>query len=158
VFWATTNDEQFLPQYDSAFRRRFQVINVSKRVDLDDLASIRNDIWAEAYALFQDGVAWWTNNEAKADLDKESYVIEDAWKEPIEKLVRSLKPIGDTTERFITSNEVYKMLVGQGDRLPTDRDIQKVSKILKGMGLANTRTHTARGFRVLFPKTNAPQA
>ena len=136
IFWASTNDEEFLPRYDAAFRRRFWVVNVTRKVDLSWIEEHREEIWSEALAMYRAGgqESYWFDDEAMVDLIKDEHIIQDPWVEEVEKAVHSFKALreGDKT-RYISSADVFKRLPGCLDKMPTDSDFKHISAVLREM-------------------------
>jgi putative DNA primase/helicase len=60
VFCATVNDSEILT--DPSGGRRFWPVETTK-VDIDSLRNCRDQLWAEAYARYQQGEAWWLESE-----------------------------------------------------------------------------------------------
>jgi hypothetical protein len=83
VFWGTTNASGYLK--DETGGRRFWPIKVGT-IDLDGLAANRDQLWAEAQALYRDGVPWWIKDRAiqvAAEEQQQDRYQGDAWDEPI---------------------------------------------------------------------------
>lgn len=87
VFWGTTNTDNYLK--DETGGRRFWPIKVGK-IKIDDLASVRDQLWAEAVRLYQAGCAWWVVNpkimEATSEEQRKRYVG-DPWDEVVSVFV-----------------------------------------------------------------------
>ncbi|QYZ68888.1 virulence-associated E family protein [Neotabrizicola shimadae] len=78
VFAATTNRVDYLN--DETGGRRFWPVKVGK-TSLADLAADRDQIWAEAVALFRSGTIWWLDrvDEEEAALTVASRASDDPW-------------------------------------------------------------------------------
>lgn len=78
VLCGSTNSDEFLQ--DSTGSRRFMVIPV-QAVDTAKLVEFRDQIWAEAVALYKQGKEWWlTNSELQAQKEEnEAHVSRDPW-------------------------------------------------------------------------------
>lgn len=71
VFAGTTNQEGYLR--DPTGNRRYWPILCTK-VDLDGLREARDQLWAEAFALYLDGEPWWPQDDEKAMFEGEQDV------------------------------------------------------------------------------------
>lgn len=87
VFCASTNNFQFLTDGPE---RRFYPVTLEKRIDLEYLKTNRDQIWAEAVALYKSGASWWFDVEELDDgtrYDWEAalaryqtcYIVDDPW-------------------------------------------------------------------------------
>lgn len=81
VFVGTTNKDDYLR--DESGARRFLPLKVG-RVDIPALVAMRDQLWAEAVALFRDGFEWW-QLPADAQREQDARYQEDAWTQPIAK-------------------------------------------------------------------------
>jgi predicted P-loop ATPase len=78
IFCGTTNKDSYLS--DETGARRFWPVRTG-RIELGNLARVRDQLWAEARARFDAGERWWLSGEALGaarDEQAERY-IEDAW-------------------------------------------------------------------------------
>jgi predicted P-loop ATPase len=75
---------------DTTGGRRFWPVRVGARIDIDGLATDRDQLWAEAVTLWRNGVLWWMQDEdaavVHAEQEKRSDV--DVWVEHIEPALR----------------------------------------------------------------------
>lgn len=84
VIVGSTNEDQFLN--DPTGSRRFWVVRVGDRIDLDLLAEWRDQLWAEAvvYALDPNVRHWFDAEEdARREIAAEPHRIRDPWEEVI---------------------------------------------------------------------------
>lgn len=82
VFVGTTNQEEYLK--DATGNRRYWPVACT-RVELDLLARIRNQLWAEAMFCFKSGEIWWVNRDEASmftEAQDERFVV-DEWEGPI---------------------------------------------------------------------------
>lgn len=79
VFVGTTNEHEW--QRDHTGGRRFLPVRVM-RVDVEGIAAIRDELWAEAVARLERGENWWVLPERAKDEQDERYT-EDAWAQPV---------------------------------------------------------------------------
>jgi predicted P-loop ATPase len=93
VFAGTTNTRDYLR--DETGNRRFWPVSCG-RIDCDALARDREQLWAEAVALFDDGATWWPE---RADLiealtkEQEARVSVDPWLERISRFIEALDDV-----------------------------------------------------------------
>lgn len=60
VFWGSTNEAK--PLMDSTGNRRFQIVTCTRAItrgDSEEIAAMRDQLWAEAVELYRAGKAWW---------------------------------------------------------------------------------------------------
>ncbi len=82
VFVGTTNQEEYLK--DATGNRRYWPVACT-RVELDLLARIRDQLWAEAMFCFKSGDIWWVNRDEASmftEAQDERFVV-DEWEGPI---------------------------------------------------------------------------
>lgn len=78
VIVGSTNENQFLN--DPTGSRRFHILRITSRVNVPLLKEWRDQLWAEARALFEADYQWWLADEEDAVREQEAagYRIEDA--------------------------------------------------------------------------------
>jgi len=137
VFVGTTNDDEFL--VDATGSRRFWPVAVSS-IDLPALLRDRDNLWAEAVALYKHGLRWWLPPDVAVDLDTASAGFREShpWLQPIEHWL-------DSRASDVTVFEV----LDQALQMPPDR-IQKrhqndVADILKLLGWSRSSPLRRRG-------------
>lgn len=81
VFVGTTNETEYLR--DATGARRFLPIRVGT-LDLPGILADRDQLWAEAVALFRDGFPWWQLPEDAVEQQEERFA-EDSWQGVIQK-------------------------------------------------------------------------
>jgi predicted P-loop ATPase len=80
---------------DTTGNRRFWPVFCS-RIDLEGLASIRDQLWAEAVALYQEGAAWWpVSDEDKAlcQVEQKERQVHDAWEDRVRHGVQHVEHV-----------------------------------------------------------------
>lgn len=84
VFVGTTNDERYL---QPGVNRRFWPVKCGDRLDLENLAAMRDQLWAEAVARFHLGERWWLEEhlQVQAAATVEERVEIDPWEEAISR-------------------------------------------------------------------------
>lgn len=88
VFAGTVNNSEYLK--DDTGNRRFWPVEIVS-IDLDSLKRDRDQLWAEAFALWKSGQAWWLESPevaAAAAEEQAKRQAHDPWHEKIEEHVR----------------------------------------------------------------------
>lgn len=137
VFSLTTNDMEYLA--DSTGNRRWWPVRCTS-IDLDGLRSAREQLFAEAVALFREGVLAYPDTAeeiAMCEAAQGERQVSDPWEDVItDELV-------NTEERITVSEILTRVLdidIGrqrQGDRI-------RVTDCLRRVGWENRRSHGAR--------------
>ena len=135
VFAATTNEDDFLR--DATGSRRYWPVKVGK-IDLDGLAAVKGQLWAEAVDLYRflrantpaDPCLWWLNPEQEAERARqaENFTAEDPLQAKVWECVQD-------REGKLTVNDVLEKL----DVKPTDRQrmTKPITAALKALGLTS---------------------
>ena len=103
VFVGTTNNDEYLR--DASGARRFLPVLVGQ-VDVPAIVRLRDQLWAEAVAMFRDGVQWWELPPG-AEREQDARYSEDVWTERIYRWV--MGKAGDDAYRAVT----YRDVVGE---------------------------------------------
>ncbi len=94
VFALTTNDEaDYLA--DDTGNRRFLPVRVGV-IDLAGLRAVRDQLWAEAVALYKGGAKWWpvtAEERALCKAQQDERQVHDVWLEPIRAGLRQLESV-----------------------------------------------------------------
>lgn len=87
VFAGTINHGGYLK--DHTGNRRFWVVRCGETVDVEGLAAERDQLWAEARALFEQGEPWHLDDQDEAMLreEHEERLVVDPWREEIAQWV-----------------------------------------------------------------------
>lgn len=134
VFIGTYNPDGMGYFNDTTGNRRYWPVPVTK-ANIEKIAEVRDQLWAEAVELYRSGEQWWLTDEeeglAKAEVEKRESV--DVWQEILfEKLIRTgvastsvgaaLKEIGVPPERMDKKarNRAAKVLRNLG-YIPDDK-------------------------------------
>ena len=84
VIVGTTNEDGFLS--DTTGSRRFWVVQLSTNpINLDALRGCRDQLWAEADALYKSGSKWYLDQHEEAEREKRSvqYLEHDSWEQAV---------------------------------------------------------------------------
>jgi predicted P-loop ATPase len=146
VFWGTTNSESYLK--DETGGRRFWPIRAG-RINVDGLAAVRDQLWAEASRLYRAGAAWWlVNPEANriAEGEQMARYQGDPWDEAI---AGHLKSVLDTSVEEILRN-VLHLEIGRWSQA----DMNRVARCLRARGWLRTQARTGdkRAWRYRSPQ------
>jgi len=135
VFAGSTNKSDYLR--DETGNRRFWPVMVNGLCDTDALKRDRDQIWAEALNLFNDGEPWWLTEQAEAvaSIHQGDRVSQDAWE-------------GDVAQFLTGKTEVSPAEVatkGLGIEMPRlDRaSTNRITAILSGLGYARKGQFTS---------------
>jgi predicted P-loop ATPase len=125
VFAGTSNkDEHF---EDETGNRRFWPVRCT-RADAVGIAAIRDQIWAEAFAMYTDGHHWWLESDAVITAAKEQQAARvrmDPWHG---KIVEATAVMSETTSEEL----LEKMNVPMGQWTQAMR--QRIGKTLRAIG------------------------
>lgn len=88
VFMGTVNDSTYLT--DSTGNRRFMPV-AATQVDVQGIADDRDQIWAETYDLYKQGVKWWFESDNEHVLNaQESRFESDPWEDLVIDYISTL--------------------------------------------------------------------
>lgn len=127
VLIGTTNAETYLK--DETGGRRFWPIVVGN-IDLGGLAAIRDQLWAEATALYRDGGVWWLDDPnllSEAERIQSERLVEDPWAAKIAMVIKYGST--DVSIAEILSNTLHLEMSRW-----TQADQNRVASILTSLG------------------------
>jgi len=129
VFVGTVNPESFLT--DPTGSRRYWPVTVT-RTRPDEIARDRDQLWAEAYAAFRAGVAWWFESDGEQRIAAYSaqYQEADAW---AGEVVDYLKTVSTTT-----LSELFTALGIEASHRDTKK-ARRMTGILRRLGWESAR-------------------
>ena len=127
IMIGTTNSDDYLK--DETGGRRFWPIKVGK-IDIPGLKEARDQLWAEAQALYAAGTPWWITDagvQADAEAEQRDRYIGDAWDEVIASYAAGVDEVSvDTVLREVLSLELKHC--GQLEKT-------RVARVLVSLGL-----------------------
>ncbi len=131
IFGGSTNDSEYLR--DVTGNRRFWPFFVGS-IDLEALKRDRDQLWAEAVALYRGGAIWWPDSEdwiKQAAVEASLRVEGDLWADRIKEIT--------TARDEVTPTEVLTALgIPLKDMKQVDRN--RVARCLRLLGFEPTRT------------------
>lgn len=131
LFWGTTNDDELFD--DPTGARRWLPVTVGQNIDVEGIAAVRDQLWAEAIVRWRaEGVAW-REAEVLARLEHGAYRVRDSWEEAL--LLWSTAGGLDGAVPALAGFTTRQALV-EGLSFP-DRSIQKKDEMRVGKALAH---------------------
>lgn len=96
LFVGTSNRSDFLT--DPTGDRRYWLIQVAKKIDIDFIKENRDRIWAAAVSLYKSGVKWWLSDIEKAasDRNNERYRSDSPWMPLIAEFCKAREKVSNT--------------------------------------------------------------
>lgn len=130
VFSATTNNYDYLR--DPTGNRRYWPVTVEKVIDIEAVKDIKEQLWAEAYKLYCDGLYLGPTEEENilADFERSKRLQSDAWEEMVMGIVDRIG-----LDEFKTSDILAKMDLKTTDK--NERAVRRISSVLKMNGFTN---------------------
>lgn len=130
IFAGTSNSRQVL--IDPTGARRFWCVDVG-RIDLESLRRDRDQLWAEAVAMYCDGngLHWWPEEheeQAVLDRNREEYTFHDTWSSTIEATCKR------SGESGVTLRELATALGFEMEAKIGTADTKRITGVLIGMG------------------------
>lgn len=152
VFAGTTNEHQYLR--DPTGGRRFLPVRTDGEVRIDAIVEQRDQLWAEAVAMFHEGFEWW---ELPADAKEEqaSRYVGDSWEGRVEqwldmRMEESRYPPRlkfDTKVDWATTDNLLSYAIGLDAGKHGRPEQMRVAAIMKTLGWENQRRRWPDGGR-----------
>jgi predicted P-loop ATPase len=134
VFWGTTNSDTYLK--DETGGRRFWPIK-AKKIDLKGLDKARDQLWAEAQALYARDVVWWlVNPEAKEQAKGEQLAryVGDPWDAAISSYLASINDV--------SIDEILVDVIHLDRSRWTQVEMNRVARCLRSIGWIRYQART----------------
>ena len=126
VFVGTTNQSAYL--HDETGGRRFWPVTTG-RIDTAALARDRDQLFAEAVALYRDGAEWWPDADLEAQHirpEQESRFEADAWEHPVREFLGG--------KRSVVVKEVAQGALGMEAKRIGTADNRRLTAIMERLG------------------------
>lgn len=159
VFVGTTNENEYLRDHTGG--RRFLPVRMSPegKIDVPRLIAERDQLWAEAVVLFQQGTPWWVLPD-EAEEEQEARFMEDSWEGRLRTWLagrmaakdpdkpRPYPPryrYGDDGVEWTTTDELLLYAIGM-DAAKHDRPAQmRIAAVMKRLGWEHRRREWVKG-------------
>jgi putative DNA primase/helicase len=141
IFVGTVNHDSYLK--DETGARRFWPVTCG-RIDIDELGTNRDQLWAEAVHQFRAGAAWWLDSDQlhdEAEVQQAARYDGDAWDELIAKWVARPEQRNDqgghpmqpfsSTDESVTVSDILTHAIGKRSDQWTQADQNRVARSLK---------------------------
>jgi hypothetical protein len=154
VIVGTTNDDAFLD--DPTGNRRFWPIEVGPRIRLDLAEAWRDQLWAEAVALYNAGEQWWLDDAGETELKAAhaQFEVRDTW-EPRIVLWLGAVERGEQSGP-VTINDALEVAIQKPPGQWGKGDAQRVSAILRRLGWRRRRRSVAGERSYVWEARRAP--
>ena len=153
VFAGTTNEHQYLR--DPTGGRRFLPVRTDGEVLIDEISRQRDQLWAEAVHLFDEGPPWWDLPADAADEQAARYVG-DSWEDRVERWVdgRAAEERYPTRLKFspgkpewVTTDEILCHAIGMDAAKHGRTEQMRVANIMRSLGFEHHRERWPDGGR-----------
>jgi predicted P-loop ATPase len=123
VLTGSTNDETYLS--DPTGARRFWPLSIGN-IELSYISDFREQLFAEAYNKYKNGITWWEVPEAETKAQQEDRRVFDEWENTVIDYIR--------IQDFITISDVAKQIGITNGLL--DKSVQmRIANIIRVSGL-----------------------
>lgn len=141
IFVGTTNDDAYLK--DETGGRRFMPVRCQE-INQEGLRAMRDQLWAEADALFKQGHEYW-RFPAQAAVEQDARYDADAWEDPVADWLGGHRNYQDYPDHYplvsaekpppdVTVSEVMEFALGIPIAKQTRPDQMRVGAILRRLG------------------------
>jgi predicted P-loop ATPase len=135
ILAATVNPKAFLK--DDTGNRRFWVLQVLHRIDLEAVRAERDQLWAEAVEAYKAGEQWWLTPEEEDMLaaSNRSYeAVEDVWTEVIETWLLSNSRRNSSGQQAASVREILEKAFQIETARQGKAEQNRVTAILRKLG------------------------
>lgn len=153
VFAGTTNEHQYLR--DPTGGRRFLPVRTDGEVMLDAIAAARDQLWAEAVALFDAQFHWW-DLPAEATDEQAARYVGDSWEDRVERWVEGRAPEDRYPSRikfsagppvWVTTDEILSHAIGMDAAKHGRPEQMRIAAIMRSLGFEHHRERWPDGGR-----------
>jgi predicted P-loop ATPase len=144
VFAATTNDSEYLN--DPTGARRFWPVKVGQ-IQVADVTRDKDQLWAEAFHLYRNGVHWWFDTAELTQLaqtEQSDRYQSESWEEPISQWIKNptqryensqpISPWFDSDQESFTVSDILIHALGKTPVKQAPGDAKRVGNILRHLG------------------------
>lgn len=130
VLCSTTNNYDYLK--DPTGNRRYWPVTITKHIDIKYLSQIKEQLWAEAYHNYMNGLYIGPTPEENdlADKERAKRMQTDAWEGMV---LDAVKKIG--LDEFTTNEVIDLMSLKSFEK--NEKTVKRVGKVLTGLGYEN---------------------
>ena len=157
VFAGTVNHQEYLRD-DSGNRRYWPVrIATEEDVDLDGLAAVRDQLWAEAVVEFRAGVPWMPTRDEREmfEVEQDERYIGDAWQERVEAWLA--KPDDDgIARRQVNTSQLLAGALGLDAGKWTLAEQQRLGRVMRRIAWPKRRIRAAGGLQWVYERPDGP--
>ncbi len=134
VFSATGNTGEYL--HDPTGNRRYWSVRVGT-IDIEGIKRDRNQLWAEAVTMYEDGVKWWPDKDTAREIDtmNREHMKHDEWEKKVQETCLG--------ESFVTIGKCLADLGIEPGKW-TQNDQNRVARILKLLGRERVQRREGR--------------
>lgn len=137
VIVGSTNSEQFLT--DPTGSRRFWVVRVGARIDLEAAAAIRDQLWAEAVHAYRSGEQWWLTDDEDRQREEgaERHRLRDPWEAVIERYLASRYREDCATEpgrKILTTSVLLERAIEVPPKDRSKAHEMRVAEVMRSLG------------------------
>ncbi|MBB1061898.1 VapE domain-containing protein [Marilutibacter spongiae] len=146
VFVGTTNETEYLRDHTGG--RRFLPVRIQDggQIDLDRLQAVRDQLWAEAVAMFSAGFQWWDLPDDAGD-EQEARYFEDSWEGRVARWLDGRDPgekaypsrLYGKTPTWTTTDELLLFAIGVDAARHGRPEQMRVANIMKRLGWRHDR-------------------
>lgn len=143
VLVGTSNQEEFLA--DETGNRRWLPVRVGAKQDVDRIVADREQLWAEAKALFSAHSILWKEAETLARAEHYDFEIHDIWEEAIQRWLATpeLDGVMPCARSFIRLEDVFHDALHIESRQLRVSDQHRLGKIMKTLGYQKVNKRVA---------------
>ena len=104
-------------------------------------------LYAQAFALWRSHFPYWLDEQENAELEAHNRHFEEPNIEEELILTYLRKPCGDEVGEFVTATRIMELI---GAYIKTQLSPRHITMTMKRLGFEQRRTHTSRGWNVIF--------
>lgn len=130
VLCSTTNRHDYLK--DPSGNRRYWPVTITKHIDIKYLSEVKEQLWAEAYYNYMDGLYLGPTPEENdlAEMERSKRMQTDAWENIVLGVIDKLG-----LDEFSANDILERMDLKTYEK--NEKAISRINKVLKGLGYEN---------------------